>query len=418
MFGLRVFGASGASGATGAAGAMNERMIDVGNGPPLVLIPGLQGRWEWMRPTVNALARTFRVLSFTLAGDWGSRCAVRRAARVRQLHRADRSVLDDAGSRVGRLLRRVVRRADRGALRGASASSACGIWCWPRPCRRTIRSISGTTSTGGRRCCCCRCSRSHPPIARRRNFEPRCRRFGRACSMVPQALRVIAAPVSPAHMKRRMELIRTVDFSRRRPPGAGAGAGHHGRAGPGSHGARPAHAALPGVPARHRARRARSHGPHGHGDPPGRVRLHRRLVCLAHRAEPRRGARFPDGGLDGADSGVRPSWARGPARGAARRAGPARRHPAARRGRVRASAPAAGRDDAHQGGLPGHQGAVGHRLLGAAVQLSWRGHQRRARGTRRAASARTFAPASTTWPPATRAASCGPRGFPSAPGSR
>ena len=30
--------------------------------------------------------------------------------------------------------------------------------------------------------------------------------------MVPQALRVIAAPVSPAHMKRRMELIRTVDF--------------------------------------------------------------------------------------------------------------------------------------------------------------------------------------------------------------
>jgi len=30
--------------------------------------------------------------------------------------------------------------------------------------------------------------------------------------MVPQALRVMTAPVSPAHMKRRMELIRTVDF--------------------------------------------------------------------------------------------------------------------------------------------------------------------------------------------------------------
>jgi len=50
-------------------------MIDTGNGPPLVLIPGLQGRWEWMRPTVNALARTFRVISFTLAGDWGSHVA-------------------------------------------------------------------------------------------------------------------------------------------------------------------------------------------------------------------------------------------------------------------------------------------------------------------------------------------------------
>ena len=47
-------------------------MIDVGHGPPLVLIPGMQGRWEWMQPTVNALARHFRVLSFTLAGEWTS----------------------------------------------------------------------------------------------------------------------------------------------------------------------------------------------------------------------------------------------------------------------------------------------------------------------------------------------------------
>src|SRR5258708_34181574 len=51
-------------------------MIDVGDGPPLVLIPGMQGRWEWMRPTVAALARTFRLLSFSLAGDPGSRARV------------------------------------------------------------------------------------------------------------------------------------------------------------------------------------------------------------------------------------------------------------------------------------------------------------------------------------------------------
>ena len=47
-------------------------MIDIGHGPPLILVPGLQGRWEWMRPCVRALARHFRVISFTLAGDWGS----------------------------------------------------------------------------------------------------------------------------------------------------------------------------------------------------------------------------------------------------------------------------------------------------------------------------------------------------------
>ena len=47
-------------------------MIDLGNGPPIVLIPGLQGRWEWMRPAVNALAARARVISFSLPGEPGS----------------------------------------------------------------------------------------------------------------------------------------------------------------------------------------------------------------------------------------------------------------------------------------------------------------------------------------------------------
>jgi pimeloyl-ACP methyl ester carboxylesterase len=44
-------------------------MIDVGKGPPLVLVPGIQARWEWMRPAVKALSEHFRVLTFTLAGE-------------------------------------------------------------------------------------------------------------------------------------------------------------------------------------------------------------------------------------------------------------------------------------------------------------------------------------------------------------
>ncbi len=47
-------------------------MIDVGTGPPLLLIPGIQGRWEWMGPAVDSLARRCRVISFSLAGDTGS----------------------------------------------------------------------------------------------------------------------------------------------------------------------------------------------------------------------------------------------------------------------------------------------------------------------------------------------------------
>jgi len=44
-------------------------MIDIGSGTPIVLIPGLQGRWEWMRPAVEALAKHHRVISFSLCDE-------------------------------------------------------------------------------------------------------------------------------------------------------------------------------------------------------------------------------------------------------------------------------------------------------------------------------------------------------------
>lgn len=47
-------------------------MIDLGTGSPVVLVPGIQGRWEWMRPAVTALAARARVISFSLLGEPGS----------------------------------------------------------------------------------------------------------------------------------------------------------------------------------------------------------------------------------------------------------------------------------------------------------------------------------------------------------
>jgi len=44
----------------------------LGQGPPLVLVPGVQGRWEWMRPAVDALSRWFTVVTFSLAGERGT----------------------------------------------------------------------------------------------------------------------------------------------------------------------------------------------------------------------------------------------------------------------------------------------------------------------------------------------------------
>ena len=44
-------------------------IIDKGTGTPIVLIPGLQGRWEWMRPAVDALAKHHRVITFSLCDE-------------------------------------------------------------------------------------------------------------------------------------------------------------------------------------------------------------------------------------------------------------------------------------------------------------------------------------------------------------
>lgn len=41
-------------------------MFDHGSGNPIVVIPGLQGRWEWMRPMLHALAEHGRVISYSL----------------------------------------------------------------------------------------------------------------------------------------------------------------------------------------------------------------------------------------------------------------------------------------------------------------------------------------------------------------
>ena len=45
------------------------RIVDTGSGAPIVLIPGIQGRWEWMKPAVDALARDYRVITFSFADE-------------------------------------------------------------------------------------------------------------------------------------------------------------------------------------------------------------------------------------------------------------------------------------------------------------------------------------------------------------
>jgi pimeloyl-ACP methyl ester carboxylesterase len=44
-------------------------MIDRGTGTPVVLMPGIQGRWEWLTPAIDALAQQCRVITFSLCDE-------------------------------------------------------------------------------------------------------------------------------------------------------------------------------------------------------------------------------------------------------------------------------------------------------------------------------------------------------------
>jgi pimeloyl-ACP methyl ester carboxylesterase len=47
-------------------------IIERGSGSPLIVIPGVQGRWEYVAPAIDALAERFRVITFALAGERAS----------------------------------------------------------------------------------------------------------------------------------------------------------------------------------------------------------------------------------------------------------------------------------------------------------------------------------------------------------
>jgi pimeloyl-ACP methyl ester carboxylesterase len=47
-------------------------MFDKGSGSPVVVVQPLQGRWQWMRRFLDALSSRCRVISYTLAGDFGA----------------------------------------------------------------------------------------------------------------------------------------------------------------------------------------------------------------------------------------------------------------------------------------------------------------------------------------------------------
>jgi 3-oxoadipate enol-lactonase len=66
-------------------------------GPPLVLIPGIQGRPEYLRPAIDALATSFRTLTFPLCGERGCGAPLDPALGIDNDARQVAEVLDRSG---------------------------------------------------------------------------------------------------------------------------------------------------------------------------------------------------------------------------------------------------------------------------------------------------------------------------------
>jgi pimeloyl-ACP methyl ester carboxylesterase len=74
-------------------------IIDVGSGTPVVLIPGIQGRWEWMRPAVDVLSKYCRVITFSLADEPTSGARFDDSAGIWSYVQQVNDVMDAAGVR-------------------------------------------------------------------------------------------------------------------------------------------------------------------------------------------------------------------------------------------------------------------------------------------------------------------------------
>jgi pimeloyl-ACP methyl ester carboxylesterase len=189
-------------------------MIDVGTGPPLVLVPGIQARWEWMRPAVEALAEHFRVLTFTLAGEPSSRRRFDPRAGFQNYVAQLDNVLDSAG---------------------VTSATICGLsygglialrYAAARPARVErlvlVSALAPSFAPDDRVRFYARAPRLLLPVFgvtawRRARAEIRTALPGwhdRLRFAVVQGTRVLTAPVSPRLMVHRLELLAAEDFTR------------------------------------------------------------------------------------------------------------------------------------------------------------------------------------------------------------
>ena len=188
-------------------------MFDQGNGTPLILIPGIQGRWEWMKPTLRELQKRCRAVSYTLCGDPGSGMKFDPAIGFdNYIHQLDH-VFEQTG-------------LERAALCGVSYGGFIALrYAATRPERVTSLVFASSPAPGWvpnerQQRYVAHPWRSTPAFVARAPLRlwpeihaaydtPR----ERVAFSVRHAARIVAAPILPAAMASRVTLQQTLDFA-------------------------------------------------------------------------------------------------------------------------------------------------------------------------------------------------------------
>lgn len=200
---------------------MRSNLVVTGSGPDLVLIPGIQGRWEWMSPAVRALARRFRVITFSLTsamppadGDAKSATAARTCAEFD----AQLAQVDEALDRAG---------AERAVVCGVSYGGLVAVrYAAVRPARVCALVLASTPGPRWKPDARVRRYTARPWLsapafvlgARARLWHEvsaaRARRLQRVATLGRYLWAVASHPASPARMAHRVRVLGPCDFAR------------------------------------------------------------------------------------------------------------------------------------------------------------------------------------------------------------
>lgn len=188
-------------------------IFDKGSGPPLIVVPGVQGRWEWLTPALRELQKRSRTVSYTLCGDIGSGARFETALGFENYIRQLDAVFMKTGIERAALcgvsyggfvaLRYAALRPDRVSSLVLASSPAPG-WVPSEQQRRYVqspwRSAPEFVATAP--------VRLWPEIRAAYDTWPE-----RLAFSASHAARVIAAPTSPSLMAARVKLVQGIDFA-------------------------------------------------------------------------------------------------------------------------------------------------------------------------------------------------------------